>query len=548
MKLDLIGTDVKAIRGLKKPILLALVIVFLLCPNTATWAVSDSDTAKIDPNAFVYILNMGFEGNMLHFAGLRNGFAVGNGQYILTAAHCVADFESTNEVLRQPLVISPYYGDIFEAEIVAIDDVNDIAILKPTWNTHPALELEIGDKWKNSKRMTITGYPPIDKNRGGNGRIYSQKIQFEKVPLVSSNGDAQQAIRMGPVKYVGEGWSGSALIVPETGRVVGATCIKNPITKSLNVFGVLKIPFSSKSYIAGCDLMAINSLFEKHHLSYGTAETSFPDLNPKNLFEQILAVFDVFKTGNKQKVEAALIDLCDDLPNSYIVNTLAGPAFGDPNNLSHFENAIKIAPKSSFVHAAYGNYLLACNLPKKAAEQFQIVTERDPNHIFACHGLLSALVKTDPNVAELLGQELTQRWPDNAGFCFEYSKALRAKNKRKEELPVIQKAIELCGEGETPFQYQWYLADSLKANKQYEAAEQAYQKLLKMHECEHCWWAYTSLLLDMGPDKIKQAKKACDKTMTFIHDLNQASEKQRFYDAAIEKMLSDPNEISTLNH
>ncbi|MHC4881777.1 MAG: trypsin-like peptidase domain-containing protein [Planctomycetota bacterium] len=538
----------KAVRGLKTPILLALVIVFLLCPNTVTWAVSESDTSKIDPDAFVYILNMGIEGNKLHFDGLRNGFAVGDGQYILTAAHCVDDFESTNQVLRQPMVISPYYGDIFEAEIVAVDDVNDIAILKPTWDTHPALELETSDDWKKSETITITGYPPIDKKRGGNGGTYSRKIQFEKVPLVSSNGDAEQAIRMGPVKYVGEGWSGSALLAPETGRVVGITCIKNPITKSLRVFGVLNIPFSKKSYIAGCDLMAINFLFGKHHLTYGTAKTSFTDLNHRHSFEQILSTLDTFKPHSEKQIAPSIQKLRHELPDSYMACFMTGAAFKEPNEAFSFEKTVEMAPESSFVHAAYGNYLLSRNKPKKAVEQFQIVTERDPNHIFACYGLLSALVKTDPNAAETLGQELTKRWPENAGFCFEYSKALRAKNRRKEELPVIEKAIELCDEGEVPFQYWRYLADSLKANQQYEASEQAYKKLLKMHECEHCWWAYTLLLLDMGPDKIKQAKKARDKTMTFIHDPNQASEKQRICEAAIEKMLSDPNETSDLDY
>lgn len=536
----------KAVRGLKKPILLALVLVFLLCPNTVTWAVSESDTSKIDPDAFVYILNMGIEGNKLHFSGLRNGFAVGNGQYILTAAHCVADFENTNEVLRQPLVISPYYGDIFEAEIVAVDDVNDIAILKPTWDIHPALELETSENWKDSKEIIIAGYPPTLKNRGGNGKTLAQEIKFEKVPLVGCDGQAQEAITVGPVKYAGEGWSGSPFIVPETGKIAGIACVKNSGKKTghLKILYIVKIPITNKVWlIRGCDVHLIDSVFQKHKLTVGTAKTSFPDLNHKHRFEQILAVFDVFKSGNKQKVEAALIDLCDDLPNSYIVNTLAGPAFGDPNNLSHFEHAIEIAPESSFVHAAYGNYLLSRNKPKKAVGQFQIVTEGDPNHIFACFGLLSALVKTDPNAAETLGQELIQRWPDNAGIHLEYSKALRANNKREEELPVIQKAIELCGEGEVPFQYWRYLADSLKANKQYEASEQAYKKLLKIHECDRCWWAYTLLLLDMGPDKIKQAKQACDKTMTFIHDPNQASEKQRIYEASIEKMLSDPNSV-----
>lgn len=53
--------------------------------------------------------------------------------------------------------------------------------------------------------------------------------------------------------------------------------------------------------------------------------------------------------------------------------------------------------------------------------------------------------------------------------------------------------------------------------------------------------AYTKLLLEMGPDRVTQAKKARDKTMTFIKDPNVVLEKQRVYETMMEEMLSDPN-------
>ena len=69
------------------------------------------------------------------------------------------------------MVISPYYGDVFEAEIVAMDEENDIAILSAAWKSHPSLEIETGDNWQKNKTITITGFPPTDCNRGGNGLI-----------------------------------------------------------------------------------------------------------------------------------------------------------------------------------------------------------------------------------------------------------------------------------------------------------------------------------------------------------------------------------------
>ena len=103
--------------------------IFLLFGHTMTQAAYESDTAQIDPNAFVYILDMGIisgdalQHSTIQYGGLRNGFAVGNGQYILTAAHCVDGFvqDSTEPVLCNPFVVSPYYGDAFGVRIVAVD-------------------------------------------------------------------------------------------------------------------------------------------------------------------------------------------------------------------------------------------------------------------------------------------------------------------------------------------------------------------------------------------------------------------------------------------
>ena len=113
-----------------------------------------------DRDAFVYIMNMGIRDNKIVYKGLRVGFAVGDGRTILTAAHCVEAFENANHSLLQPLVISRFHGGIFEAEIVDIDEQNDIAILKPAWNSHPGLKIETTYRWKQARKIAIAGYRP----------------------------------------------------------------------------------------------------------------------------------------------------------------------------------------------------------------------------------------------------------------------------------------------------------------------------------------------------------------------------------------------------
>jgi tetratricopeptide (TPR) repeat protein len=514
--------------------------ILFLFGNISGWAVPGPDDPKVNPDAFVYILNIGIQAGSqgsLTYRGLRNGFAVGDGQYVLTAAHCVDDFENSDQILQQPFILSPYYGDVFEAEIVAVDKANDVAILKPAWRVHPALELETSKQWQHSKTITLAGYPPQSKERGGNGKTNSRNVKFETIPLVNTDGDAQMSLRVGPVKYAGEGWSGSPFIVPETGRVAGITCVKKPETKSLRVRVLLEfeIPFSEKNYIYGCDAAAIRSLFVKNHLSFDMARSAYEDVNHRREFETILSVLDSFKLDNGKQVQTAFQTLFEKMPDSYFTCAAAGLILEPFDSKLSFEKSLDMAPESIFVRAVYGNKLLGQNKPDDAAEQFQFITSRDPNHLFAYYGLLTALVQSDPNAGETLGKELTRRWPQNAGFWFAYSKALKANHQRSEELTMIQKAIALS---ETvPFLYQRHLADSLTANHRYEEARQAYQVLLKTHECERCWRANLSLLLKMGPDQASEAKKAMEKAKSFNTDPNTIPETYAEDEQMLEKML-----------
>ena len=517
-------------------------IVLILFGSALMWAASESGAAYVDPNAFVYIMNMGIVHEdasgqgLIQYSGLRNGFAVGNGQYIVTAAHCLTDFENSNQVLREPLVISPYYGDVFGAEIVAIDEKNDIAVLKPTWAEHPALELESADRWKTNKVISITGYPPPDKERGGNENL-SRQILSEDVPLKGTSGKDKREIMVGPVHYPGVGWSGSPFINPETGKVLGVFCRYDTYESKRYFF------FKKKEILhSGPGIESVRQLLNDNHLSCGVTPGALPNLDGKRRFNRILGMLDMLISGQDKESQHAVKYLCNDMPDSAILHIIGGWIFDTPEDCEYYQKAVETTPDNALVRAAYGDYLAASNKHQQAAEQFHRVVKSDPNHVFACHGQLSALVKTDPNRAVLLGRELTERRPENAGFCFEYSRALRAKKNHTEELTYVRKAVELS---ETvPFLYQRHLADSLKANKRYEEADKAYTKLLKTHECEHCWSAYTSLLLKMGRAKADQAKEAFEKTKSFSQDPNAVSKTYHDYEIALERLFSDPNMIS----
>ncbi len=459
----------------------------------------------INEDAIVYILRIALQNESqsgLQYKGLSIGFAVGDGRYIVTAAHCVREFETTRGMLYYPSVISPYYGDIVAAKLVAIDHENDIAILEANWDVHPALQLEPSDAWKTASRLVMATYPPPSEEHGGNGSI-SHALLTEttrKVTLVDTAGvKKQKVISASPIRYPGPGWSGSPFIVPETGNVAGLMAIVGTEKGRFN---------STVRYSSGPDVDAIRQLFEANSLCYQSTGLSVPEMSRKEEFKQILSFFDVF-TKDQTQMPDRVKQVCADFPDTFAFYMIAGFFLNEPNlPTDYFQRLTNMAPEDPFAHAASGilRWAMKDNLPQAAAD-FKRAAELDTENLFAHNVHLQMLVMTDPNAAEILAQDLIARWPQEAQFWFEYARLLRNQNRLSEELPMIQKAVELAPADNIPYQYQRHLADSLAANGRLDAAEQAYATLLEVHTCANCRNAYATLLEKIGtPEQAEEVR------------------------------------------
>src|SRR5512138_3285734 len=105
-------------------VLLISVVVSLLvclgCDDTGAGEAGDKslqNSPSFDSRAIVVL------GYLDHRQGLvatvkwpRVAFAVGDGTLLLTAAHCVVDFEGSSRqaVSTDIVVVSPYYGDVYD--------------------------------------------------------------------------------------------------------------------------------------------------------------------------------------------------------------------------------------------------------------------------------------------------------------------------------------------------------------------------------------------------------------------------------------------------
>lgn len=487
----------------------------------------DAREVSVDPDAFVYILKMGIaDSKVLQYQGLRNGVVVGDGRHVLTAAHCVNDFENTDHSLFRPLIVSPYYGDLFEARIAAIDQQSDMALLEVDWDAHPALQVEADGRWRRNRSLSIIGYPPPAPCRGGNGSL-SRSIMAETVRLRDSGATGRSETRVGPVKFPGKGWSGSPIVNPDTGCIVGILKTE----KYLKEYHFLK-----RHYIYSGSYEALRTLTDEHIPAMNPAD-HIQTSGGKQRFDQILTLLDSFQAIDQESCRELAKNLYPGGTNSAGLYMLAGWAFiGQKEEEPYYQKALERAPRSTLIRSFLANHLLWNNRPAEAAEQFNIIYEQDPDHLFACHGMLAALVLTDPAAAEPLGRDLTKRWPENAALWFEYAKALRACNKRELELEAMRKATGLCDE--VSYQYRRYLADALMANQLLDDAEESYNTLLKTHECEQCWLAFASLQLSMGPDHGEKAREAIEKAKAFNPNPDKLPEIYKIYNDSLQRLCA----------
>ncbi len=476
-----------------------------------------------DRDAFVYILNMGIRDNKIVYNGLRVGFAVGDGQTILTAAHCVEDFENenANRSLFQPLVISRHYGGIFEAKIIDIDEQNDIAILKPTWDSHPGLDIETTYRWKKARKIAIAGYRPSDTK-------LSREMSLQEETVVRTNGKNRYAIQLGSVKYPGKGWSGSAFVLPDTGDVVGVLSNERYVRKF----------FRKKHYIFGCNADAIEKLFQRNALPLAASASNLPRRSGAEHFDSILQLFDSVLAEDTETSCKIVKELCETCPDSYILHILAGWMLDSPLAEEHYTKAIELAADRAFPHAAYGNYLLIHGKPKNALRQFQSTVAINPNHVFAHTGRIVALTRTNATEAEIQARKLTGKWPTNSGFWFELSRTLRKQRKYEQELPIIRRANELPHPNHLQHLYQRHLADSLANTENYSQAEEAYKITLEEHPCARCWSAYTSLLIRLGAGRANDAKLALDNVKAMNENESVSQEAIRKLETVIKRMTS----------
>jgi tetratricopeptide (TPR) repeat protein len=474
------------------------------------------------PRALVVLAYMAKRQEGVIFKYPRIGFAIGDGSLVLTAAHCVDDFNEPGRhaTSRDTVLISPHYGDVYDFKVVAADYEADVAILEPAWDRHPALRLGTLADLKTADQLIVAGRSPnsndfLENPERKTGRPYrfKQQARGEQLPLVSFD-DSQfnPVIRLRGTRYVMPGWSGSALVVPESGAVVGITTRIHQSRKGKTW---------RRRDALGASISSIERLLRENDLldRARMPEPALDEIDDANqLFCLGLKYVEAGWNRDWQQTVQIGRELVAHRPHSPMAHQLLAYAGStrfhlqnDANDLAEFEasyqRSVSLAPDNARFHATYGNFLYKQERYSEARPVIEKALSLDPDHELALVDRLGILSKTDVDNAPRAGQALVIKDPNNPHYWFYYSRALVAAKQDEQALEAAEKAVALNPEG----LYRGHLAMTQERSGQMEQALSNYRDMIETCKCQQCWFQYTQFLVrryPTDPNKLETAEAA----------------------------------------
>jgi ankyrin repeat protein/tetratricopeptide (TPR) repeat protein len=470
-------------------------------------------SGRLNPRAIVYLVYLGRTQRGYRLKGARLAFAIGDGRYLITAAHCVDDFRTdSGEAIAKPLLISPHYGDLFEAEVVAVDHESDVAILRASWQTHPSLKLASAHDVAQAEQMAVAGYPPHPEKGRLSGNLAVERLSAIDVDPTA----AKRAICLSAARFVGPGWSGSPMVLPRTAKVAGVFSSHDLVQVDQKVI---------LHNLYGCDVQAILRLLLANGIDVtaaaenGGAENS---TESNKSFVLLLRFFERFMQGDvdgKLEVAQQLMASRPVSPQIRLLVALAGHEklvttqkkddrarqTADEN----FQESIRLlaGDDSTFVRTAYGCFLLFDGRPDDATDQLREARRLAPRDTFIGMSLLRALTACKSEEALALGEAICQEHPQSHQCWFEYAGAQREFGKFNEAVEAAENSIRSGG----PNFYRGRLASVLAKAGRLNEAEFVYEKMIEVQPHEGTFWLwYARFLIHDCSEQQDKARRALD--------------------------------------
>jgi len=444
-----------------------------------------------------------------------NGFAVGDGSLIVTAAHLLLQ-ESVNGFIYVPgwvFVVSAAKGDVCTAKVLACNITNDIALLEIPWTNHPAYELCANDELMDLQQARLLARPRNSDDQPLTPNVQSCPIQIEYLKIARR---IPYGLVFSSQANPGIGWSGGVVL---TDRKKAAACFNRYLVSTLaNERNGKMIGEKAGSGFAATSAM-VQELARQVGAVNRLAVKPRPFTRPTDA-DQAFQMLLTFKAGsgmtNVSSLEAAKT-LSNIRPNSPVIQSMIALCASAHGNTIMAEQAfcksIQLAPDSAMPRNLYALYLLSQRNAPKALDELKAANKADPDNTATLCNLafVMAQMKLFPEILALL-EPARKRLDNQPMLLGALADTYLACGKYSQATALHRQAIQLFPEWIPPH---CQLSRAFILNGQPEEAEKSIRTLLlDLPDNRMAYYLVAQFLIDHKPEKRTEAIELLRKALT----------------------------------
>ncbi|HEU4752025.1 MAG TPA: tetratricopeptide repeat protein, partial [Armatimonadota bacterium] len=401
------------------------------------------------------------------------------------------------------LVYTPWTGRPYEARVVAVDGIADIALLRMPQAGFPALPVEgLTLKDENAAKTALEKRPlrlygfPLSYGEATVAALAKPEHNDSQLQEITKKGETNLcALRACP--DVQPGWSGGPMVAADTGAVVAVFhSLYRPAGTQEKGF-----PAGSLSGYLG-DLLRQAGAPSLEPFSRPAAPTIPRPAGAAERMAHEMRSLSWSAEGQWKKAEEEQRELIKALPEDAAARTELGRLLlvqqrRDEEAVKELREAVRLGPKSVFAHLQLARALFLTYDLKGAIAELRAALETSPNEVEPQLALAQMYEESQkPEEAEKVLRAAMQAAPNHPMVAYRLGNLLLKTQREPEGYRLLSQAAEMAYADAALSAIPLGYARSLDAARKYKEAETVYRQVTRVDpENAICWYYLAQLLL-----------------------------------------------------
>jgi tetratricopeptide (TPR) repeat protein len=416
-----------------------------------------------------------------------SGFLIGDGSWVVTASHVVsADLGKGRRVWdRTALVYTAWTGRPYEAKVVGVDGVADIALLRLPQAGLPALPVEGLDlkdaataaRALENRPLRLYGFP-LTYGEDTVAALAKPEHNDTRLRGISKRGETSLAV-LNACPDAQPGWSGGPVVSADRGTVVS---VFHSLYREKGA--ETGLPAASVAGYLG-DLLRQSGQADLAPFTRAGAPSVQRPADAKERMAHEMRSLSWSAVGNWKKAEEEHREIVKGSPQDALARVELGKLLLEQQKfetaLTELREAVRLAPRSLLANLYLGRALHLNYDPKGAAAALLAAQEISPEEVEPRLALAQVHEENQkPAEAEAALRAALKTSPEHPGALLRLGNLLIRNGKEGEGLKILAEASELAASDPGLSTIALAYARALDKGRKVSQAEGAYRQVLKI--------------------------------------------------------------------